>query len=274
MATTIYYFTGTGNSFKVAKDLAQGIPDAIIKLISKRMDIETTIQDKNTPSSSLDEVGFICEDHAVGFVFPLYYFGLPKVVEEFIRQIDLSSASYIFAVCTYGKMAGGALTQVNKILEVKGKSLNAGYYVHMVDNFILSTWDVQSIKKQNYLHLQANVKADLIAKSIRKRITHLDNRVLETIGPSLFGYKSFVEHVTTSDRKFWVAYTCNSCRICTKVCSFNNIIMEEGRPHWKSENCQQCLACLHFCPQKAIQYGKRTMKKKRYQNPEISINDF
>ncbi|MCB2357259.1 hypothetical protein [Clostridium estertheticum] len=38
--------------------------------------------------------------------------------------------------------------------------------------------------------------------------------------------------------------------------------------------CEQCFACLQWCPQKAIQYGKKTAMRKRYHHPDVEIADI
>ena len=61
------------------------------------------------------------------------------------------------------------------------------------------------------------------------------------------------------DKQFRVDDKCNQCGICGKVCPSENITMQEGKPVW-NHHCEQCFACLQWCPKKAIQYGKRTVK--------------
>jgi len=58
---TIFCFTGTGNSLKVVQDIAIGLSDAEIIRISHT----------NLPRATLGYTG------VAGFVFPVYYGGLP-----------------------------------------------------------------------------------------------------------------------------------------------------------------------------------------------------
>ena len=46
------------------------------------------------------------------------------------------------------------------------------------------------------------------------------------------------------------------CSICSKV-SVENITLQEGK-RTRNQRCEQCFACLQWCPQEAIQYGKKT----------------
>lgn len=40
------------------------------------------------------------------------------------------------------------------------------------------------------------------------------------------------------------------------------------------KDCTGCLACINYCPQKSIQFGKSTIKKGRYVNPKINIEEM
>ena len=75
------------------------------------------------------------------------------------------------------------------------------------------------------------------------------------------------------DKGFWVDEKCNSCGICKTACPCENIELKEGRPVWL-HHCEQCLACIQWCPQEAIQYGKKTQRYERYRHPEVKLSDM
>jgi len=72
------------------------------------------------------------------------------------------------------------------------------------------------------------------------------------------------------DREFVVGEHCNGCGICQEICPAENIHMLQKRPEWL-HHCEQCLACLQWCPNTAIQYGKKTINYDRYHHPEITL---
>ncbi|MBO4400691.1 MAG: EFR1 family ferrodoxin [Selenomonadaceae bacterium] len=76
----IYYFSATGNSLYVAQYLQKNLAE--VELLS----IPRELRLKN----------FSVEADSVGFIFPLHYVGLPMLVEEFVRELQIS-ANYIFA---------------------------------------------------------------------------------------------------------------------------------------------------------------------------------
>jgi MinD superfamily P-loop ATPase len=75
------------------------------------------------------------------------------------------------------------------------------------------------------------------------------------------------------DRSFWVDEKCNGCGICKTICPCGNIELKADRPAWLN-HCEQCLACIQWCPQEAIQFGKKTQHYKRYHHPEVTLPEM
>lgn len=270
MKNTIFYFTGTGNSLKVAKDISANLQNS--ELLSM--------------AANHQKVLSLAPHGAVGFVFPVYYTGLPRLVEEFISSINLTNVDYIYMVCTYGHPGGnsGCISQGKKILRRKGKELNAAFYVQHVNNFMLNVWEdctlwtleVTPEKKHKALHEKAHKKAKYIAEIVSRRKSHHDRSLTEYTGPVMFNYKGFYKRVQSGDKDFYTTDRCNSCGLCAKVCPTNNIRMSSEHPEWKSETCQRCLACLNLCPKASILHRqeKETAKKNRYKNPYITVKEI
>jgi len=259
MRNTIFYFSGTGNSLKMAKDIASGVENSNVISIA----------------ASIDKVADFAPQGAVGFVFPVYYCGLPQIVREFISLVNLEHASYVYMACTYGSTGGnaGCISQAKKILKAKGKALNASFYIKSVDNFIL-WWDVPSTAKHTMLHENAYKKSEYIAQIVSNEKRHNDRSITEYAGPILFRYNHFYKTVNSNDKAFYCIDSCKSCGLCADVCPTNNININDGLPIWKSKTCQRCLACLHLCPTACIQYGNATVKRHRYKNPHITIDEL
>ncbi len=64
-----------------------------------------------------------------------------------------------------------------------------------------------------------------------------------------------------------IAITANYVK---EICPVNNIEITADKPIWK-HNCEQCAACIQYCPKQAIQWRKKTTKRKRYRNPNINV---
>ena len=57
---------------------------------------------------------------------------------------------------------------------------------------------------------------------------------------------------------------CIGCGQCVRLCPTNNITIQNGKPVWGG-NCTHCMACICHCGAEAIEYGKKSQGKPRYQ---------
>jgi Pyruvate/2-oxoacid:ferredoxin oxidoreductase delta subunit/flavodoxin len=255
MKTIIYYFTGTGNSLHVAKDLAQELGDCDLIPIPKAL--------KNRIGSS----DAVC----VGFVFPVYSWGLPRIAVEFVKQLAVKPSVYYFGLATFGGSGGLTIKQLDSLLKEKGAGLSAGWMVQMPGNYT-PLYGAPKQKTQEKYFNRAAARVKEIAAIIRNRKTtplEKGNFLVNLIGSKIF-YSLFNGALRTADKKYYADEKCDSCRICATVCPVDNIIITEGKPVWQ-HHCEQCLACLQWCPQEAIQFGKATRTRKRYHHPDIRV---
>lgn len=255
----IIYFSGTGNSAYTAKRVATA--DERVISIGECMRNNTFDLE-------------IQQDEAIGFVLPIYFFGIPTIVLDFISRMHLTGYKdqYTYCVFTMGGSAGDATKMLNKELLVKGLHLDSGFSVTMPDNYILLFNLLTPEAKIPKLLAEAELQIDRIKECVNKRqrgvfkITHSRLPQAETA----FSY--FVYQYGRSTKPFHVNDTCISCGLCEKICPCSVITLKEGRPQWKVGKCTQCLACLHLCPTRAINYGTKTQKRGRYQHPMFRVN--
>jgi Fe-S-cluster-containing hydrogenase component 2 len=255
LETTLYYFSGTGNSLYIARELSKKINDCSIKPIAKY------INDQKIASDSAK----------IGFVFPLYYYGLPLIVDEFIKKMDMKKSDYIFYVMTSG---GGsspdfATSRISKALAGKNKKLNAGFRIMMPGNYI-KLYGLDSAELIRMKSIRSMSQMNNIAKTVNSNQPDVKKNSHQVFAKIINAWwKSWV---LKSDNDFKVTSACNSCAICEKVCPVNNIKMQNGKPAWQ-HNCQECLACLHFCPQVAIE-SKKSAGKGRYHHSQVTVKDI
>ncbi|MEW5757948.1 MAG: EFR1 family ferrodoxin [Candidatus Omnitrophota bacterium] len=258
MKTVIFYFSGTGNCLKVAQDIAAGLKDTEIIAIPK----------------VIDESEISTKANNVGIIYPVYMFGMPLILSRFIKKLKFNSAQYIFSVATYGGMMGSTLIQTKRELKKQGIKLSAGFGIKMPGNYT-PLYGALPLDKQEKMFAKENEKIKLICEIVKasKEAPIEKGLILENLLLSGIIYNVCSPQIPSMDKSFWVNDKCNSCGICQKVCPVKNIKIVDAKPAWLGK-CEQCMACLQWCPKEAIQYGKRTIGRKRYHHPQISLDDI
>lgn len=255
---TILYFSGTGNSLQVAKDINSELKGFNLCNIA----------------SIITEEKIKIEGKVLGVVFPVIYARLPLIVEKVLEKLEFNKDTYVFAIATHGGGPAEVLIKLRKALKSKGILLNSGFLIHMPGNNIFA-YGANSIEKENKIFEKEKKKVKKITHIIRERKNckcELSKLVVDTLIDRVFirTTDKIVENLHLRDNDFWVNDTCNSCKLCKRICPVNNIQINTGKPIWK-HSCEQCAACIQYCPKQAIQWGKKTIKRKRYRNPNINV---
>ncbi len=257
MNTIIYYFSGTGNSLKVAEDISKKLGNT--ELVS----IQSVINKQINPSSDF-----------IGFVFPVYAYGLPLIVSRFLEKLMVVDKNkYFFAVATCREKKGGSILQIKNELKVKGLKLSAGFVVYMPGNAINSyEADSTDIQKDKFRLFEK--KSDEIVSIIRNKEEKVEQiTFIERVFQFTILYNIASNLFNKWDKRFWIDNNCNGCGICRRICPVMNIVMEDKKPVWLHK-CEQCFACLNWCPRASIQCTKKTVGRKRYHNPYVKLKDL
>ncbi|MCX5832801.1 MAG: EFR1 family ferrodoxin [Deltaproteobacteria bacterium] len=256
MKTDLFYYTGTGNSLWTTRMLAKEMSGAEI-----------------VPISSTTGNPIVSGAEAIGIIFPVHIWGLPRRVIAFVDALEKKGSRYYFAVAVNAGQVAATLIQLSKRMQARGLSLSAGYELVMPSNYI--PWGGPGPEEEQIRQIEgARSKISRIAAGCAAR----EKRPVEK-GPLwqniLFtglNRLSF-SRVPTMDRSFWADERCNGCGICKAICPSGNSALPGDRPAWL-HHCEQCLACIQWCPQEAIQFGKKTPRYKRYHHPEIILRDM
>lgn len=248
----IYYFSGTGNSYQVAKSLAYLTQD-------KMQDI-STVKD------------YKYDDSVMGFVFPVHCYDVLALMQDFIRKLEIKSDKkiYCYVVVTCGGKVGNTFITMQDLLKAKNIDLAYRNEVYLPDN-ILSFWG----KKYDYNSLNTyKDKVLQIAEELNQRKSSNNVLVKKSWWYVIKKYISWL-FIKKCLQKKTVKKNCINCKRCVKLCPTNNIIEEAGKIKFKSNNnCIYCLACIQWCPMQAINFGNYNLKDKQYHHPEVVENEL
>lgn len=256
MKTDLFYYTGTGNSLWTARMVARELGNAEV--------IPITRCSVNAVTSAAD---------AVGIVFPVHIWGVPRRVLAFVDALKPAPSRYHFAVALNAGQVAATLVHLKKRMGEKGMLLGAGFELAMPSNYI--PWGGPGPQeKRDRLTAAAREKIRRIAAAAGGRVKQPVEKgpLWQNILFTWLNRLSF-SRVPMMDKGFWVDSKCIACGICRDVCPCGNIEMAEGRPLWR-HHCEQCLACIQWCPQEAIQYGKKTPRYERYRHPEVTLPEM
>ena len=253
MKNRIFYFTATGNSLQVSNDLAEMLGDCEVVSIAGF--------DRAEPITA----------ERIGIVFPVYFWGLPLIVERFLNEMKIEGNPYLFAVATFGLWPGKALELAEGVLRRRGMQMNTGFFIKMPDNYILwygaKSQAAQTKCFQNEKEKIKKISRVFLSKAntpIEKSRYGIDR--LLTVPVNRLSVKKF----SATSSKFSVNNDCIGCGRCAGICPVQNIRLENGKPKWENQ-CEACLACIQRCPKLAINYNHKTERRKRYVNPYVKF---
>lgn len=270
MKKIIYYFSGTGNSLRAARIIANEIGGA--RLVSMRN------VPKDVPATDAQMIGFIC---------PVYEWDVPKAVKLFVEKLSINSNAYIFMIATYIAVHGRCFETIEKALIEKGLQLNYGKALRCVASQCIA---YEPFPPPRFMVPYSEKKAREIGKEIAVKKSILFPH-MSPISRKLYN-KMMVPFINVEheyDKGFFTSNDCVGCEICRKVCPCNNITFNEKRPVW-NHSCLGCNACVVYCPTKAIQFKTPeayvkldniisrklglSEKRTRYHNPHITAADL
>jgi len=248
----IYFFSGTGNSGKVAGWLAQ-------------VAAENNIESKIINIAHIDR--FIIEppepDVLVVFVSPVHGFNYPPIMLNFIMRFPKGKNKVALMNTRAGMLLGKFITPgitgiafylSALILFIKGFSIKAILPVDMPSNWI-SLHPGLNDRTVKYLHEKNKERVEVFARQILKGKSYF-KALLEVydifLAPIALGY-FFVGRFFFA-KSFYASHDCNNCDLCIRTCPVNAIIKVDNRPFW-TFSCESCMKCMSNCPKKAIETG-------------------
>ena len=201
------------------------------------------------------------------FVTPTYAWRLPRLVRDLIRGGRFSGSRDAYFVMTCGGDIGNASPKNRALCEGKGLRCRGTLEVVMPENYI-ALFDAPEQDEAKKIIAAAQPTLERGVAVIREGREFPEKKV-DFSGKLKSGIVNTVFYrFVIKAKPFTATDACVGCGKCEKACPLGNIQMKDGKPIW-GDRCTHCMACICGCPTEAIEYGKASKGKPRYQCPGV-----
>jgi len=242
MNIELLYFSGTGNSSKILNTCKN-------VFVQNGCDV--------TLSSVVDKPNINQDADVIGFSFPVYAFGIPRICRKYLSVLPkFKSPVKAFVIITAGNSqeAGFSVKESAKLLKKRGVDLIYTKVIEMPANWTVVMNPPTKEEAQSMID-DGITEAMGVVQDILNGVTrHHTFNYPPTY--SIFGfYRDYYLFkwlgLSNYWREFRVDETCDGCGLCQELCPTNSIQMVNDKPEW-SKTCEQCMRCVNYCSQQAI----------------------
>lgn len=238
----IFYFSGTGNTEKVAFKYADAFRNLGRKVAVGK--IEQYTQYGFTPDLS--------QYDTIGIGYPVHCFNPPEIVYEFLKMLPHTEEGmkvFLFKTMADPLGYGGSTAGIHCLLEDKGYSIFHEGCLVMPSNWFRKY--PKSISQMEWRIAENRIL--VFAEEIQNRTERLlpnslISRVLTALGPlEKLRARVFCHYFNARKED------CAHCGICVECCPTKNISMAMQQPKlgW---HCISCMRCIYKCPKRAIHF--------------------
>lgn len=246
----ILYFSATGNTAYVAKELARLLDDTAL-------DLRDRIRSGDHTALKSEKPFVVCS--------PIYVCEPPLFLRSFLRQTPLEGSRDAYFVFTSGGYSGISGFLCRSLARKKGMHYRGYADFKMPRSYLISS----AYPPNDTAEIEARIRAaqeklPRVAAEIRagkklkgRHIWLFEILITLPFYPVWCRLRQGVSGFSVSDQ-------CISCGKCERGCPLGRITLQDGKPVWNGHNCSHCMACIQNCPTEAIEYGQITQGKERY----------
>jgi Pyruvate/2-oxoacid:ferredoxin oxidoreductase delta subunit len=253
---TFYFYSGTGNSRRVAVWMADAADDAGSAVTLGPIE-------SARPEGQVGQG----EEAVLGLVMPTHGFTTPWTMLRFVFRLPRRSKTHAVIVATRGGLKigrlytpgfeGTATLLVALILVAKGYRIRGMAGVDMPSNW-LALHPSLPPRAVDGIISRARAKTARLSDIILSGKRRLGNWLAPVFGllvlPISLGY--LVIGRLFLAKLFFASDRCTGCALCAEHCPNGAIEMrgteDEALPYW-TFRCESCMRCIAYCPVQAVQ---------------------
>ncbi|MDA3846889.1 MAG: EFR1 family ferrodoxin [Vallitaleaceae bacterium] len=262
--TVLYYFTGTGNSMHIVKNLAT-------KLEALSEDTITIVP----MVRALEQEVIYSDADTIGLIFPIYMTAIPIPVLQFVNKLDPKKSDNKYAIVSRIGTSHTAFRAINKILKQKHGKLNGTFNIQMPSNSCKFKYKVPTKEEIELADSNMQLELEKIVSIVGSQVESNEKDITATSKIPKFLIIPIAGLAHASNDDLYADDKCIGCGTCEIVCPSGKIRMIDSVPVWqKSVKCFRCAACINYCPEQAAQIRKFTETNGRYSHPFATVEDI
>jgi len=230
----LYYFSGTGNTLKIANKIhGTLISNGYSAELKKMIDAEHVI---------------LPESCTLGLIFPVAVQSTFPEVWKFIDALPHGGGRAVFMADTMEQFSGGIVGPLKKVLTRKG------YHCIGAREFKMSTSMQLSQKKKvegEIKDIRALVDAekytiDLIEGNTKWQRIPLLSDLMRSISKNDKIWRQVSHDISVNHDK------CIRCNLCVSHCPLGAMALIENMIQIDFQKCMACMRCVNYCPRNAF----------------------
>ncbi|MGB7539832.1 MAG: EFR1 family ferrodoxin [Anaerolineales bacterium] len=241
MKAAVRYFSGTGNSWRIASACAERFQASGYETDLK------SIRRGEAPDPDAD---------AACFCFPVHALDLPRNAFSYLRGLPQSLKNIPTILLVTGgdpDNCGWALRSGARLLAERGYPVQIADLILMPNNWTPFHSGPDREEAERIIGQGVEKAEDAVSRFMggETRTKPISLRKFGPIGSILMRTLYHRRGVYKLWMFFETGTRCNGCGLCARICPTGSIRMEGGKPVW-SVGCVQCMRCFNYCPNRAI----------------------
>lgn len=245
----VLYFSATGNTEFIAKEIAKGLDDECVNLLDR-------IRTNDNSELHSDKPFIICA--------PVYVCEMPRFMAKYLKKQTFTGSKDVYFIFTSGGYCGISGVLAKSMMKKKKMNYKGHAEFKMPRNYIindsyplLSAEECEERILDSYAKVADTVETIKNGGKLKSRYVFLFESIIT------IPFNPVWSKLKYQTKDFYTTDKCVGCNKCAKLCPLNNITVIDKVAKWGTE-CSHCMACIANCPTEAIEYGTISQGKERY----------
>ncbi len=245
----VLFFSATGNTEFIARQLALKLGDECLNLLDRVKKNDHTVIHSEKPF-------IICA--------PVYVCEMPRFLAKYLKEQTFTGSRDVYFVFTSGGYAGISGILAKGIVRKKKMNYLGHAEFRMPRNYVANDhypmlpYDQIKERILNSARQLEAVIADIRAgRKLKARHVWLFETIITV------PFNPVWSKLKYQTKDFYTTDACVGCGKCERLCPLNNISLKDRKPVW-GRACTHCMACIGNCPTEAIEYGTISRDKEKY----------